>query len=56
MAPLPDLVPRLRRFKELRIDADTAEQLLKIGLKAKEMGIRIVTPEEFAKMLEDGEV
>jgi hypothetical protein len=30
-AALPDLVPRLRRFKELRIDAVTAAQLLKIS-------------------------
>jgi transposase InsO family protein len=30
-AALPDLVPRLRRFKELRIDAGTAAQLLKIA-------------------------
>ena len=30
-AALPDLVPRLRRFKELRIDATTAAQLLKIS-------------------------
>jgi hypothetical protein len=30
-AALPDLVPRLRRFKELRIDAATAAQLLKIA-------------------------
>ena len=30
-AALPDLVPRLRRFKELRIDAKTAAQLLKIA-------------------------
>src|SRR6476661_2054550 len=30
-AALPDLVPRLRRFKELRIDAATAAQLLTIS-------------------------
>jgi hypothetical protein len=30
-AALPDLVPRLRRFKELRIDAATAAQLLMIS-------------------------
>jgi hypothetical protein len=30
-AALPDLVPRLRRFKELRIDAGTAAQLLTIA-------------------------
>jgi hypothetical protein len=30
-AALPDLVPRLRRFKELEIDAGTAAQLLKIA-------------------------
>ena len=30
-AALPDLVPRLRRCKELRIDAGTAAQLLKIA-------------------------
>jgi len=30
-AALPDLVPRLRRFKELRIDAATAAQLLRIS-------------------------
>ncbi|MET3172422.1 UNVERIFIED_ORG: hypothetical protein ABIB52_000246 [Arthrobacter sp. UYCu721] len=30
-AALPDLVPRLRRFKELRIDAGTAALLLKIA-------------------------
>jgi hypothetical protein len=30
-AALPDLVPRLRRFKELEIDAVTAAQLLKIA-------------------------
>jgi hypothetical protein len=30
-AALPDLVPRLRRFKELQIDAGTASQLLKIA-------------------------
>jgi hypothetical protein len=30
-AALPDLVPRLRRFKELEIDAGTASQLLKIA-------------------------
>ncbi|WP_223256970.1 integrase catalytic domain-containing protein [Arthrobacter globiformis] len=30
-AALPDLVPRLRRFNELRIDAATAAQLLKIS-------------------------
>lgn len=30
-AALPDLVPRLRRFKELHIDAETAAQLLKIA-------------------------
>ena len=30
-AALPDLVPRLRRFKELDIDAGTAAQLLKIS-------------------------
>ncbi|MDQ0679659.1 hypothetical protein QFZ30_003041 [Arthrobacter pascens] len=30
-AALPDLVPRLRRFKELRIDAGTAAQLLRIA-------------------------
>jgi hypothetical protein len=30
-AALPDLVPRLRRFKELHIDAGTAAQLLRIA-------------------------
>lgn len=30
-AALPDLVPRLRRFKELQIDGATASQLLKIA-------------------------
>ncbi|MCO4272991.1 transposase family protein [Pseudarthrobacter sp. HLT3-5] len=30
-AALPDLVPRLRRFKELRIDTETAAQLLRIA-------------------------
>lgn len=30
-AALPDLVPRLRRFKELHIDSETAAQLLKIA-------------------------
>src|SRR6476620_3505467 len=39
-AALPDLVPRLRRFKELRIDAATAAQLLTISPATIDRGLK----------------